>query len=124
LGQYERARQLGEDTLTHCRRVLGDEHPRHPALGRQPRRHPAGVGAVRPGPPARARFGVLTGYTNGVISVAFSPDGRTLATASTARLWETSIDSVAARICSITPAITMSEWERYLPGLAYLPPCS
>jgi hypothetical protein len=27
LGQYERARQLGEDTLTRYRRVLGDDHP-------------------------------------------------------------------------------------------------
>jgi hypothetical protein len=27
LGQYERARQLGEDTLTRCRRALGDDHP-------------------------------------------------------------------------------------------------
>ncbi len=26
LGQYERARQLGEDTLTRCRRVLGEDH--------------------------------------------------------------------------------------------------
>ena len=27
LGQYEPARQLGEDTLTRCRRVLGQDHP-------------------------------------------------------------------------------------------------
>ena len=27
LGQYESARQLGEDTLTRMRRVLGDDHP-------------------------------------------------------------------------------------------------
>jgi tetratricopeptide (TPR) repeat protein len=27
LGHYERARQLGEDTLERCRRVLGDDHP-------------------------------------------------------------------------------------------------
>ena len=27
LAQYERARQLGEDTLTRMRRVLGDDHP-------------------------------------------------------------------------------------------------
>ena len=27
LGQYQRARQLDEDTLTRCWRVLGDDHP-------------------------------------------------------------------------------------------------
>jgi hypothetical protein len=39
LGQYEQARQLGEDTLTRLRQVLGDDHPLHPALGHPPRRH-------------------------------------------------------------------------------------
>jgi hypothetical protein len=68
----------------------------------------------------------LTGHTNNVNSVAFSPDGHTLATASadkTARLWETNVDRVAARVCSITTAITNSEWDHYLSGLAYRPPC-
>ncbi|MBV9140463.1 MAG: hypothetical protein JO115_06045, partial [Pseudonocardiales bacterium] len=69
----------------------------------------------------------LTGHTNWVQSVAFSPDGGTLATVSnddTTRLWETNVDRVVARICATTwPAITKSEWDRYLPGLAYRPPC-
>ncbi len=71
-------------------------------------------------------LGVLTGHTNAVVGVAFSPHRHTLATASidsTARLWETNVDSVAARICGITPAITKSEWDQYLPGLPYRPPC-
>jgi WD40 repeat protein/energy-coupling factor transporter ATP-binding protein EcfA2 len=70
--------------------------------------------------------GTLTGHTDGVRSVAFSPDGHTLATASTdttGRLWETNIESVVARICSATAAITKSEWDRYLPGLPYQRPC-
>jgi hypothetical protein len=57
--------------------------------------------------------------------VAFSPGGHTLATTSqviTARLWDTSIDRVTARLCGITPAITHSEWDYYLPGLTYKPP--
>ncbi|MBV9140499.1 MAG: TIR domain-containing protein [Pseudonocardiales bacterium] len=68
----------------------------------------------------------LTGHTNTVTSAAFSPNGHTLATASadtTARLWETNVDRVAARICRITPAITKIEWDQYLPGLGYRPPC-
>jgi WD40 repeat protein len=71
-------------------------------------------------------LGTLTGHTSAVHSVAFSPDGHTLVTTSndtTARLWDTSIHDVAARICSITPTITESEWDQYLPGLAYRPPC-
>ncbi|HWR47477.1 MAG TPA: hypothetical protein VN327_07695, partial [Pseudonocardiaceae bacterium] len=73
-----------------------------------------------------APFATLTGHTNNVNAAAFSPDGHTLATGSyddTARLWDTNVDRVAARICSITTPITRSEWNQYLPGLAYHPPC-
>ena len=70
--------------------------------------------------------GALTGHDSSVNSAVFSPDGHTLATASadsTARLWDTNVDSVTARICSLTPTITQSEWNQYLPGLPYQSPC-
>jgi WD40 repeat protein len=72
-------------------------------------------------------LGTLTGHTSDVRSVAFSLDGHALATGSfddTARLWETSVDRVTARFCGITPVITPSEWDDYLPSLAYRLPCS
>jgi hypothetical protein len=34
----------------------------------------------------------------------------------TTRLWDTRIESVAARICRVTPSITQSEWTQYLPA--------
>jgi WD40 repeat protein len=71
-------------------------------------------------------LGTLTGHTDTVGGVAFSPDGHTLATGSTdttGRLWETNIESVVARIWSITPTITKSQWDHYLPCLTYQPPC-
>ena len=71
-------------------------------------------------------LGALTGHTDTVNWVAFSPEGHTLATGSydtTARLWDTSVDRVRTRICRITPAITETEWDQYLPHRAYRPPC-
>ncbi|MGH3693202.1 MAG: TIR domain-containing protein [Pseudonocardiaceae bacterium] len=72
-------------------------------------------------------LGILSGHTNGLFSVAFSPDGSILATGSTdntVRIWETDVNSVAARICSITsPKMTKDEWDQYLPDLPYQPPC-
>jgi WD40 repeat protein len=72
-------------------------------------------------------LGTLTGHAGSVYSVAFSQNHHTLATASldnTARLWETDAETVATQICNITwPPITQSEWNHYLSGLPYQPPC-
>jgi hypothetical protein len=38
--------------------------------------------------------------------------------------WETNVDNATARIRAIAwPAVTTSEWDRYLPDLPYQPPC-
>jgi len=70
----------------------------------------------------------LAGDADNLYSVAFHPDGHTLATSSygqTVRLWETDVNRAAAQVCELAfPAISREEWDRYLPGRDYAPPCS
>ncbi len=69
----------------------------------------------------------LTGPVGAVYIDAFDGNRDVLATAGndgTVRLWNTDTSQVAAYICSIAgDGITRTEWETYLPGLAYNPPC-
>jgi WD40 repeat protein len=75
----------------------------------------------------------LTGHTNWVESVAFAPDGHTLATASfdkTVLLWDLSdLNALRAdptrRACSLTGrGLDADEWIRSVPDLAYVDSCS
>jgi WD40 repeat protein len=67
----------------------------------------------------------LTGPGNGVLEVAFSPDGHTLVAGGhdhTVRLWNIDVD--AAWICSVAgQPITQREWNQYIPSRSYDPPC-
>ena len=70
----------------------------------------------------------LTGHTDAVSSVAFSPDGRTLVTGSadhSVRLWELNVDQAIQRICiTIRNTLTPTKRDQYISkDLPYHPPC-
>jgi WD40 repeat protein len=74
----------------------------------------------------------LTGHTGRVASLAFAPDGRTLATGGydgMLRLWTLSeLDDLrrhaAERACSLTGrGLDRNEWARYVPDLPYQGTC-
>jgi WD40 repeat protein/transcriptional regulator with XRE-family HTH domain len=69
----------------------------------------------------------LTGPTGRVRSVAFSPSGRTIAAADSAGLvwlWNSSARDTAAEICAMAgQPLSHAEWQTYIPGRPYAPPC-
>jgi WD40 repeat protein len=69
----------------------------------------------------------LTGHTGSINALAYSSNGRTLATGSSdcgIGLWDTDVEHAAAHLCSLAwPRIGEGDWQRYLPGFDYQPPC-
>ena len=79
-----------------------------------------------PPPPGWPAAESLPGSTAAVYSVAFSPGGHTLATASidgTTRLWNLNIQYAIQRICATAGGLTPRQWNQYIPQLPYEPSC-
>jgi WD40 repeat protein/transcriptional regulator with XRE-family HTH domain/ABC-type Fe3+/spermidine/putrescine transport system ATPase subunit len=70
----------------------------------------------------------LTGPAKAVFAASFSPNGNALVAGSqddTVRLWLTSPALAASYVCSLAGTrLTSTEWARYIPALAYRPPCA
>jgi WD40 repeat protein len=72
--------------------------------------------------------GPLTGHSNRVTSVAFSPNGKLLlsASAESVRPWDIDPNSWAAQLCTIANRnLSLAEWQQFIgPGVPYQRTCA
>ncbi|HEY6746371.1 MAG TPA: helix-turn-helix domain-containing protein [Mycobacteriales bacterium] len=70
----------------------------------------------------------LTGATDSVFTLDLRPDGKWLAAGSAdtlVRLWNLDPEQVAGHVCATAgDPLTRAEWDRYVTGSPYRPPCS
>ncbi|MGW0522297.1 nSTAND1 domain-containing NTPase [Crossiella sp. NPDC003009] len=78
-------------------------------------------------PRAPREYAALRGHGETIQQIRFSPDGSRIGSVGsdrTLRIWDIDVERSAARICAMAyPRITEQEWEKYLPGLEFRPPC-
>ncbi|MBN6041202.1 hypothetical protein [Amycolatopsis sp. 195334CR] len=74
------------------------------------------------------RTATVTASADAAMTLAYNHDGTLLATGSrdgTARLWRTDPDATLRWLCTASGApITATEWDQFLPGTPYAPPCA
>jgi WD40 repeat protein len=70
----------------------------------------------------------LTGHNGPINAIAYSPDGHTVATASTDKtitLWNTDPDTAITTICdSLNRDFTPNEWAKFFPDTTHHPTCT
>ncbi|WP_086826145.1 WD40 repeat domain-containing protein [Allokutzneria sp. NRRL B-24872] len=81
---------------------------------------------TNPKTPVRQLY--LPRTTSGFGDLEFGPDGTTLAVTHSGVgvvLWDTDLERLVAGLCAaVGDPISREQWERYLPGRDYRPPCS
>jgi WD40 repeat protein len=69
----------------------------------------------------------LTAADDGLFTVTYAPDGHTLVAGGRdagVRLWDTDPGAAARMVCTTTgEPITREEWDQFLPGVPFTPPC-